>query len=48
MALGKATDAERAAIYAALGIQMAFDYRSQTVAATANLVRVASCVRRGT
>ncbi|WP_078058699.1 recombinase family protein [Mycolicibacter icosiumassiliensis] len=46
--LGEATGAERAQVYASLGLRLDYDPRLRQVKATADLSRVAGCVRGGT
>ena len=46
--LGKATGAERAQVYASLGLRLDYDPYLRRVKATADLSRVAGCVRGGT
>ena len=46
--LGEATGAERAAVYASLGLRLDYDPHLQRVTATADLSRVARRVRGGT
>lgn len=46
--LGKATGAERAQVYASLGLRLDFDPYVRQVKATVDISRVAGCVRGGT
>ena len=46
--LGEATGAERAQVYASLGLRLDYDPHLRQVKATADLSRVAGCVRGGT
>ena len=46
--LGEATGAERANVYASLGLRLDYDPHLRQVKATADLGRVAGCVRGGT
>nr|WP_278185237.1 recombinase zinc beta ribbon domain-containing protein [Mycobacterium intracellulare] len=46
--LGAATGVERAEVYASLGLRLDYDLRLRQVKATADLSRVARCVRGGT
>ena len=46
--LGAATGAERAEVYASLGLRLDYDPHLRRVTATADLSRVAGCVRGGT
>ncbi|MCA2286215.1 serine recombinase, partial [Mycobacterium avium] len=46
--LGAATGAERAEVYATLGLRLDYDPHLRQVKATADLSRVAGCVRGGT
>jgi hypothetical protein len=46
--LGAATGAERAQVYASLGLRLDYDPHLRRVKATADLSRVAGCVRGGT
>lgn len=46
--LGEATGAERAQVYASLALRLDYDPRLRQVKATADLSRVARCVRGGT
>ena len=46
--LGEATGAERAQVYASLGLRLDYDPHLRRVKATADLSRVAGCVRGGT
>ena len=46
--LGEATGAERAQVYASLGLRLDYDPYLRRVKATADLSRVAGCVRGGT
>lgn len=46
--LGEATGAERAEVYASLGLRLDYDPHLLRVTATADLSRVAGCVRGGT
>jgi site-specific DNA recombinase len=46
--LGAATGAERAQVYASLGLRLDYDPHLRRVRATADLSRVAGCVRGGT
>ncbi len=46
--LGEATGAERAQVYASLGLRLDYDPDLRRVKATADLSRVAGCVRGGT
>ena len=46
--LGAATCAERAEVYASLGLRLEYDPYLRQVKATADLSRVAGCVRGGT
>lgn len=46
--LRQATGAERAQVYASLGLRLDYDPRLRQVKATADLSRVAGCVRGGT
>ena len=46
--LGEATGVERAQVYASLGLRLDYDPHLQRVKATADLSRVAGCVRGGT
>ncbi|MEI2719950.1 recombinase family protein [Mycobacterium sp. 1245111.1] len=46
--LGAATGAERAQVYASLGLRLDYDPHLRRVTATADLSRVAGCVRGGT
>jgi site-specific DNA recombinase len=45
--LGEATGAERARVYASLGLRLDYDPHQRRVKATADLSRVAGCVRGG-
>ena len=45
--LGEATGAERAQVYASLGLRLDYDPHLRRVKATADLSRVAGCVRGG-
>ncbi|WP_236971277.1 hypothetical protein [Mycobacterium haemophilum] len=45
--LGEATGAERAQVYASLGLRLDYDPHLQRAKATADLSRVAGCVRGG-
>ena len=46
--LGEATGAERAQVYASLGLRLYYDPRLRRVKATDDLSRIAGCVRGGT
>jgi site-specific DNA recombinase len=46
--LGQATGAQRAQVYASLGLRLDYDPHLRRVKATADLSRVAGCVRGGT
>ncbi len=46
--LGEATGAERAQVYASLGLRLDYDPHLRQIKATADLSRVAGCVRGGT